>query len=185
MKKIYSILAGVLVSTFAMALKPGDGSTSVGLAVVKKNETTVNLFYQAAGLSNVKVSILDDQGNEVFSESIKNTDGFIRPYNFKGMAEGDYTISVEDKTGKRTEKFKYGQEQVKAASILQIANNKYLVGVNSKLFSGDIKIRIYDGDKLVHQQKNEIAGDFGQVFTMKNIFEPTFLVTDSKGNKIN
>jgi hypothetical protein len=185
MRKIYPILAGVLVSTFAMAFKPGDGS-STGLAVVKKNETTVSLFYQAAGLSNVKVSILDDQGNEVFSESIKNTEGFIRPYNFERMEEGDYTFSVVDNVGKHTEKFTYEREEVRAANVIQIANNKYLLGVNSKLVDGDIKIKIYDGSKLVHEQVNAINSDFGQVFTMKNIIEPvTFVVTDSKGNKIN
>jgi hypothetical protein len=186
MKKNYLLFVGVLVSTFALASVPGSPEPS-GLAVVKKNETTFNLLYQSAGLSNVKVSILDAKGNEVFSESIKKTDGFIRPYNFSEMGKGDYTFCVEDKNGRITETFQYGlAEPPKAATVLQLADNKYIVGVKSALASGSITIKIYEGSRLLHEQQNEIASDFGQLFTLKNITDAvSFEITDSKGNKIN
>ena len=187
MKKNYLLLAGVLVSTFAFASVPGNSPEPSGLAVVKKNETTVNLFYQSTSLSDVRVSIVDSNGNQVFSESIKRTDGFVRPYNLEQLKEGDYYFNVEDGSGKRTEKFTYRSiEAPKAANIVKLNNGKYLLGVKGSLTSGKIKIKIYEGDKLVHEQANEITKDFGYLFTMKGAVDPIrFEVTDSRGKLIN
>jgi hypothetical protein len=187
MKKIYVFVAAVLVSTFAFASEPGDGSKATGLAVVKKNETTFNLFYQAAGLSNVKVSILDANGKEVFSESIVRTNGFVRPYNFEALSEGEYTFSVDDGIQTQSQLIQYrGEEKHKAANVIRLASNKYLLAIRGDRVSGKVNVKIYDGSKLVHEQFNEVNGDFGQVFRMKNIDEPvSFEVTDSQGNKIN
>ena len=187
MKKIYSILAGVLVSTFAFASEPGDGSRATGLAVVKKNETTFNLFYQPAGVSNVKVSIVNSSGKEIFSESIYKTDGFVRPYNFERQAEGDYTITVDDGMETRSQKITYqASTRAKAARIIKLADSKYLLAIHGNLVSGKVNIKVFDGSKLVHEQSNEIAGDFGQVFTLKNAEETvSFEVTNDRGEVIN
>jgi hypothetical protein len=187
MKTIYVILAGVLVSTLAIAREPGDGSKSTGLAVVKKNETTFNLFYKSAGLSNVKVSILNANGKEVFTEVIKKTDGFSRPYNLRKHPEGDYTIVVEDSQGKQTGNFILGGvERPKAAHIIKLDDHRYMLSMPNNINPGKVTIKIYDGSELVHEQAKEISDGFSQVFNIKNINEAvTFEVTDSKGNKIN
>ena len=188
MKKIYVIVSTVLVSTFAIARGPGNGSTPTGLAVVKKNETTFNLYYQPAGLSNVKVSIFNADGKEVFAESIKKTNGFVRPYNLSSLTKGDYTIKVVDGNKTHTQKFIYGSvDRPKAANVVQLTDSRYLLAVKGSLISGKVHIKIFDGLRMIHEQRNEISGDFGQVFRIHAV-DPSgvsFEVTDSKGVRIN
>ena len=147
----------------------------------------VNLFYKSAGLSNVKVSILNANGKEVFTEVIKKTDGFTRPYNLYKHPLGIYTIVVKNNEGSLTESFIRSEEtELKAAHVVKLANNKYLLTVRSDMALGKVNVKIFDGSKLVHEQANEISSDFGQIFTLKNIDQlVTFEVTNSNGKKIN
>jgi hypothetical protein len=187
MKKITMLVASVLVSTFALASEPGEGSASTGLAVVKKNETTFSLFYKSEGSAKVKVSITDAAGNEVLSEWVRNENGFIRPYNFYGMDAGDYTITVKEGETKREEKFTYGAAKVaKAANVLKIGDNRYMLAVQGSQTSGKIQVKIYDGGALIHKGFHEVTGDFAQLFTIKESINPvTFEVKDSAGKRIN
>jgi len=43
---------------------------------------------------------------------MKKMDGFMRPYNFDGLPEGQYTIKVEDENGKTVEKINYKSGRV-------------------------------------------------------------------------
>jgi len=186
MKKIYVLLAGVLVSTLALASGPGSGSKRSSLAVVKKNETTFNLFYKRAGLSDVKVSLLDAKGNTVFSESIENTRGFNRPYNFSDKEKGDYVFVVEDDNGKQMHNFKYDLPGSRVASVVKLDDHRYMLSISEKLYTGKIYVRAYKGSKLIHKQSTKITSDFAQVFTFNNTSEKiSFEVMDEKGNKIN
>lgn len=187
MKKITILLAGVLVSTFAFAFEPGPGSTSTGSTLVKKNESTFKLYYQGTEKASVRVSIFNASGTEVFSETIHKTLGFIRPYNLESMGEGEYTIVTDNGTTKKSQKFNFERAaEVKAANIVKLASNKYLLAVKGQYVSGKINVRIYDGSTLVHKQQSDVHGDFGQLFTLKNASNAiNFEVTDSEGKKIN
>lgn len=177
----------MLVSVLAIAKEPGDGSTPSGLAVVKKNETTFNLIYQSAGFVNVKVSILNKAGKEVHTDYIKKTKGFVKPYNFEKMNVGEYTVTVFDGETTQTEKFTYDiKHEPKAAKIVSLADNKFLLAIKGNMVSGKVTVKIFDGSRLIHEQFNEINSDFGEVFNLKSISQGiSFEVTDSDGNKIN
>ena len=185
MKKITLLLAGALVSAVALASEPGEGSK--GLAVVKKNSTTFNLLYQPASSTTVKVAILNEQGEEVYSESIKHTDGFVRPYNFEKLSEGKYTIKVVDGDETMTKTVSYTNARApKAANVLRLADGRYLVSVRGAEASGKVTVNIFSGYQLLHKQIDNVTGDFGQVFTLKNAPDDiSFEVLNSKGKKIN
>jgi hypothetical protein len=187
MKKNVLLFASALVSAFAFASEPGEGSTPTGLVVIKKNATTFNVLYQPASLSNVNVSILDEQGNKVFSESIRKTEGFNRPYNFEELKEGEYTIVVEDASGIQKKSLVYGHDLVvKAANVLKLRDDRYLVTIKGAQVTGKVSIKVYEGGKLLHQQASDITGDFGRLYTLKNVSAAiSFEVSDSKGNIIN
>lgn len=186
MKKITLLVAGVLVSAFAIASEPGEGSASK-LALVKHNESTFKLYYQAAEKSNVTVTLTDSRGKEIFKEWFRKTDGFIRPYNLNGLSQGAYTVTVNNGQTTSTEIFYHGSTaSLKHANVLQLSNNKYLLSIKGKFVSGKINVKIYDGSTLVHKQQNDVSGDFGQLFRLENIANPvTFEVTDSAGKKLN
>jgi uncharacterized protein YdeI (BOF family) len=187
MKKITILLAGMLVSMFAFASEPGPGSSSAGLAVVKRTATTYNLYYKAASVANIKVKILNAAGEEVFSEIIRKTTGFIRPYNFQSLPEGEYEITTDDGSIRKSQKFNYWKVvKEMGANVVQLSSNKYLLAVKGQLVSGKIDVKIFDGATLVHKQQSDIHGDFGQLFTIKNISDAIkFEVTNSEGKKIN
>ena len=187
MKKITILLAGVLVSTFAFAFEPGPGSLSAGSALIKKNESTFKLYYQGIEKSNVSVSILNASGDVVFRETIRKTLGFIRPYNLESLGEGEYTIVTDNGSTKKSQKFNFERTaEIKAANIVQLTSNKYLLAVKGQFVSGKINVKIYDGSILVHKQQSDIHGDFGQLFTVKSISDTIkFEVTDSEGKKLN
>src|ERR1044071_7513924 len=98
MKKIIvlfvCVLAGVL--TTAKADKPASSSSIV--VTNPYGSALFRLHYQSAKIQNVKVSVLDDRGSKIFDETIAKTDRFARAYNFKELAEGQYTIAVEDES---------------------------------------------------------------------------------------
>jgi hypothetical protein len=187
MKKITILLAGVLVSTFAFASEPGPGSSNTGVALVRKNESTFKLYYKADNIANVKVTIADAQGNIIYRESIKSTDGFVRPYNLDGLKEGAYVVTLDNGITRKKELFNYGKKQeVKAASVLQLSSSKYLLAVQGKMVSGKINVKVYNGSTLLHQQQSDISGDFSQIFRIENIGSPvTFEVTDASGKRLN
>src|SRR3954469_3051791 len=99
MKKIAMLSFGVLFSTMLFAGVANENPSSASKVNVKKeNENTFVVTYKPVKATNVKVSIVNGSGNTIFSEMLKNTEGFMRPYNFSGLAEGIYTIEIADET---------------------------------------------------------------------------------------
>ena len=108
MKKNYLLLAGMLVSSLAFGGRRGEGPKgSSGIAIVKKSATSYKLFYKSELASDVKVKIFNAENDLVFAETIKNSSGFIRPYDFARVGEGEYTIRVDNGSNLMTEKFQY------------------------------------------------------------------------------
>ena len=187
MKKITILLAGVLVSAFAFASEPGPGSSKTGVALVKKNESTFKIYYKANDIANVKISIADAKGGIVHREAIKSTDGFVRSYNLGSLTMGDYVVTIDNGITIDQKVFHYKADvEQKAANVLQLTPNKYLLAVQGKMVSGKINVKVYDGSTLLHQHQSDVIGDFSQLFRIENIGSPvTFVVTDEKGKKIN
>ena len=70
------------------------------------------MIYKAAEKSNVKLSILDNKGVLIFQETMRQTDGFVRPYNFVNIGEGEYVIELESGNSKRAEKIIYSTGKI-------------------------------------------------------------------------
>ena len=105
------MVVGVLVSVTMFASEINNPSTASGVAVIRKTGTsTYNLIYKALLTTNVKVAIYDVKDQLVFSETLRKTNGFARPYNFDGLAEGEYTIRVSDADREHVEKVSYRQK---------------------------------------------------------------------------
>lgn len=186
MKKIYTLFVVVLVSTAAFATEPGDGSKTTGLAVIKKGENTFNIYYQPANMTDVKVYIHDSNGREIFSETMKNTDGFIRPYSFSELDLGEYTVSVVDQGETFTQKLVYAHTNKKLARVSKVEDGKYVVAIPSSSYEGQASINIYSDGNLAYTHRVNSMSDFSQLFNVKKLSgEISFDVLDSKGNKIN
>ena len=185
MKKTLSVLAVLMVVSSVVFARRLDNPGTAPSAAVVKIGTTFKLYYKGSQQADVKVSILDAGNHLVFSETIKDVEGFVRPYNFSHLPEGDYTIKISDKNGRMIEKVTYKQEKSEAyAHLLKVAgtNAKYLLTVASKE-QGDVTIRIYDNsNNVIYNKKETVSSDFAKIYNLEGIAgEFTFEVTDASG----
>ncbi len=171
MKKLLTV-AAVLVSAGVFAGVGEEKPTSAsGVAVMKKDGNTFHLIYKGESTANVKVEIFSAKNRLVYSETLKGVDGFLRPYNFSELPEGEYTISISDGLTKQIEKVDYREGRVaKLVNILKLSgqDNKYLVTAAGK---GEefLTVNIYDrNDQLLHTEARLTSGDFAQVYKVAN-----------------
>lgn len=184
MKKNLLMVAGVLFSTVMFAGGINDPSVS-GVKVLNKEGSSIyQLIYKPALATNVSVAIFDANDQLVYSETLRKTEGFSRPYNFSGLAEGDYTIHVKDITGEQIEKVNYRAGKVeRLVNVLKLSDtDKYLLtiaGNGEERFS----LKIYDATgKLIHDETNVIYDSFGQVYDLSKVTGAiTFEVADKTG----
>ena len=137
MKNISLLLAGVLMCTLVSArgiVGPVKGTSLVAVTNTT-GSTLFKLYYKAEKIGSVKISITDDKNNTIFNEVLTNTDGFVRPYNFEELQEGEYTIRIEDENGKTVEKVNYNGGKVEKLihiEKLTTEENKYVISIASR-----------------------------------------------------
>ena len=133
--------------------------------------------------SRLKFNIFSADGRKVFSEAL-NVNGFVRTVNFKGMAEGVYTLEITDNTGTYVQKVNYMRATPASIHVAKIAKeeNKYLLSVANDA-AAEINVRILDGaNNLVYTQSLAVTGSVGLVYDLASVEgSPTFEVTDSNG----
>jgi hypothetical protein len=185
MKKTFSVLVVLMVVSsvvFARRLdNPGDSPS----ATVVKIGSTFKLYYKGSQQGDVKVSIRDAGDHILFTETIRKSDGFVRPYNFSNLPEGEYTIQIADKNRSQIEKISYKHEKSETfAHLLKVTGSdaKYLLTVSNK-GDGDVTVRIYDGsNKVIYNKKEDVSKDFAKIYNLEGIpGQFTFEVTDAKG----
>ena len=185
MKKTFSVLVGLMVISsvvFARRLdNPGDSPS----ASVIKIGSTFKVYYKGSQQADVKVAIRDAGDHLLFSETIKKSDGFVRPYNFSNLPEGEYTIQITDNNGRQIEKISYAREKSETyAHLLKVAGSdaKYLLTVSNKA-NGNVTVRIYDdSNKVIYDKKEDASRDFAKIYNLEGIpGKFTFEVTDAKG----
>jgi hypothetical protein len=184
MKKNLLMVAGVLFSTVMFASGINDPSVSRVRVLNREGSSTYQLIYKPALATKVSITIFDANDQLVFSETLRRTEGFSRPYNFSGLAEGDYTIRVKDITGEQIEKVNYRAGKVaRLVNVLKLNDtDKYLVTIAGK---GEerFSLKIYDeAGKLIHNETNVIYNSFGQVYDLSKVTGAiTFEVADKTG----
>jgi len=194
--KTKSLILAALVVLSSVATTFAEEPTKAGLAIVPVKGTEVfKVIYKSETAGNVKLNIYNESGSVVFSETLKSVEGFIRPLNFSGLQNGEYTIELIDAAGKRSEKVSFlplgaskigaiGATAISTAHVSKLSteNNKYLVALANKT-AGTVTVKIYDGaENLIHTETKEISGNFAQVYSVKNaVGNLTFEVTNAAG----
>ena len=185
MKKSISILTLLLIAGSISFVNAFDDPRST--SGVLKQGSTVKVLYKASELSDVKIYILDEQDQIVYTEKIKNTDGFARPYNLSNLPQGNYKIKLLDNSGSHVEHISHSVKPVKRSRITYVARvagstDSFILSVPNK-GQDDISITIYNADdELLYSGKETITGDFAKIYKLKNYNgKIKFVVTDSKG----
>lgn len=181
-RTIVSTVAVLVLSSIMLLAGPVDPKVVV---INQKGSGTFKVIYEGEQKGDVNVAIYSKDGKQVFAETIKQVDGFIRPLNFSGMTPGEYTIQITDKAGKAIQTVNYLTETaVNKVHVAKISgDDKYLLSVPGET-QGEINVKIYDGlNNLVHNQNIVVDKDYGLVYNLKQVVGvPTFEVTDKTGN---
>jgi len=180
------IAAIVMFSTTAVTFGKEE-SGKAGLAVVPvKGTETFKVIYKGETAGKVKLSVLNNAGVVLFTETINSQKGFIRPINFNGLPFGEYVLEIVDAAGRKVEKVNYIPQvsSIKNVHFSKLKDNdgKYLLSVVNE-GSETINVKIYnDSDDLVHEETKQINGNFAQLYSIKNLNSGfTFQVTDTTG----
>ena len=174
-------LAAIVVSAFAFAATPK-------MAVIGQTKTgTYKVYYESPSAGKVTLKVYDNSSNEIFSETIKGLNKFMRPLNFAGMEAGVYTIEISDESGKQVEKVTYAQNAaettIKAYHVCKLQDGKYLVSVANE-GTENINISVFDNNEnLIHTESRTVNGGLGLVYNLKQVSgQPVFVITDNAGN---
>ena len=186
-KSIY--LAALFVMGVVVTTLGSDEPRKAGLVVVPmKGSETFKVIYKSENTNKVKLNIYNLNSQLIFSEVINESNGFILPLNFKGVAFGEYTLEVIDALGKKIERISYQPSAVSVANNIRIAKissneNKFLVSVVNP-GTEKITVKIFDTyNNLVHNEIMNVEGNFAQVYSVKNLGGACkFEVSDATGN---
>lgn len=186
MKKTLSIFIVLIAIASAVSARRLDKPEEATAMAITKSGSMIKLFYKGVKDCNVKVAIINSDNQIVFKEEIKHVDGFMRPYNFSKLPEGDYTIELIDHTGKKVEKVSYRDGKVdRLANLIKVADedNKYLLTISNR-GKDKFDVSIYDSvGTLIYNHSEEANGDFAQVYNLSKVLgEFSFVITDKSGN---
>ncbi len=179
----------VLAFAFLMSAVAAFADAPSSLAVVPVTSQGIyKVYYKAAEASRVRVSIYGERNELVFTEVLNNVSSFIRPYNFSELAEGQYTIVLEDKNGQQVEKVNYGVSRITSTiRVTEVANtsNKYCLNVVND-GAEDVSVKIYDANQLLHQEVIPVKGQYGIIYNLSKVVRThngnlTFEVVTSSG----
>lgn len=135
---ITSILAIVIASAPLFATDP---AATIQL-VNQKGSTVYKLVYKAPGTGRAMLKISNQEGT-VFTKTVKFTNGFAYPIDFKGLS-GEYTIEVMGKNTKFKQTLTLETKKPTAfVRVTEQANKKELLTISSAT-PADFTVRVFD-----------------------------------------
>jgi hypothetical protein len=184
MKKTFLFFV-MLTMVVGSAVAGDDNPTASSRMSVLRSGSTFKVFYKGSSINKVTVNIYDSRGEKVFSDHVGKFESFVRPYNFSGLAEGQYSIELIDNIGKQVESVEYRNGKIeKLANLIKVADgeSKYLLVVPSR-GKDVLSVKIFDADGfVVYDGVENVDGNFAKVYDLKalnNNFR--FEITDKTG----
>lgn len=146
-------------------------ASASSLEITPSSNAVYNVYYKGTETTVVKVTILDEKNNVVFTENIRSA-GFKRPYNFRELPEGQYKVVVSGKEGEQVQTINHTKATA-TKSIIRVTSlagneSRYMVTITNSA-SQNIAIRIYQGTGLVHEEKIKVDGSAAQIFNLNKI----------------
>jgi hypothetical protein len=186
MKKtlLFFVMLTMVVGS-AVAVAGDDNPTASSRMAVLRSGSTFKVFYKGGSINKVTINIYDSRGERVFSDHVGRLENFVRPYNFSGLAEGQYSIELVDNNGKQVEsvEYRYGKIE-KLATLIKVANEdgKYLLVVPSR-GKDTLGVKIFDANGfVVYDGVEKVDGNFAKVYDLKALNSNfAFEITDKTG----
>lgn len=185
MKKILALVfVALAVGVVNANASNVDPKTPLGMSVVKAGDIC-KLFYRGEQPGDVRVYIYNEHGRIVFSEVIRKTDNFMRPYDFSSLPEGNYTIALSDGHVKHIGKVgHFHPAHILPMRVIRANKdeNRYVLAVPN-VGNDVLTIRVFDQrHSLLFEGKEPVNGNFAKVYNLNDVKgEHLFEVTDREG----
>ena len=178
------VMAIVLLGVATVASAKGTNESDFAVVKSQAKESVFKVMYQGDEKSTVKISIKNDQGELIFKELIKDTDGFTRPYNFSSLPQGNYSVTIDNGVSVRTEIISHEEVNSKKSvriSAVDTERNKVALTVYS-LRKGEVIIKVLNEAKeTVFEESQFVQGGFGRLYNLKDLAHYTIEVHDASG----
>lgn len=181
-KKIaLATLIATITSTRLIAFEDSlnvSSSTSIDLVINDINK-------------NTKVTIKDENSNILYEQNIEDSEKFAKSFNFELLADGNYTIEIDDDSRTKIFPFNISNDQVSLNNSSAheffkpvVSQKGSMVYVNQ--FSPDCKplyIAIYNkSNEIVHEELLEGGMDLGKIFDFSNSFGGQYRIYMKSGD---
>ncbi|MGK7394109.1 MAG: hypothetical protein ACNS62_06035 [Candidatus Cyclobacteriaceae bacterium M3_2C_046] len=191
MKKATTILVGLIIvissAVFASGKETIAEAKSSARIVPINAESVYKLVYDSQEAGIVKVNFYDQKGFKFFTDVVKNEKGFIRPYSFKNLPQGDYVIEIVDKFGSVQREIAF--EVVKEKADFQVALNaetdkRFKLTVLGETLA-PVFVKIYDANqRLVTEDYVDNSKSFSKVYNLSQVPASDFTFEVISKNKI-
>lgn len=186
MKKTLSIFCMLaLLSNVVFAGGIEDPKVSSSMAMMKKDNKHIQVFYKGNKTAKVQIVIYDAENKVKFSEVVRNADGFSRPYDLSKLEAGEYTIEMND--GVNTIVERVDTKELKSSFVSQVVKlqgkeNKYLITAADGNASS-LTIRIENADnKVLFEHTDVMSKQYAKVFALPtNCADCSFIIKNNKG----
>jgi hypothetical protein len=187
MKRLFTLLVALAIVAGTAFANDNEGKKikkADQIKLISGKEYHYRLIYPFKDEVEVEVTIKDEKGRTLVKESINNQEGFMRPYNLKGLSEGKYSMTIED--GEVSSVKEINLSDQKKMIVNKMDNGKFQVTA-SDLNASKLFISVYDEkENLLHQKTIDQASGFTQVFDLSKSKAQahTFELTSTAGNAI-
>lgn len=178
-------MSALVISAYAFAGTTDPNPISKSQVALYQVNNVMKLHFKADEKADLVIRIFDEKGDMLISTKMKNTDGFIQPFNFEELDYGLYTFEITDATGTLVETVNYQPIKKKTvkSSIVQMDNQnkvKLYVVLNN---DNPAKVEIYDTkSNLLYKEK--ISESFSRTFDLSNVSgDVYFYISDKNGSQ--
>jgi len=145
------------------------------------------LVYPVRSKEMVNIKIYDQKNQLVFSDRIKNLNGFIRPYDLSYLPDGNYKFMIRSTSGFITRDIvhKAAENDLRISIEETGANDSYKLIVKG-VSRNPVSVDIYNKEVgLVFKENIKIGKDFSRIYSFKNkVDNLTFIVTQNNSSVI-
>lgn len=138
------------------------------------------LVYPVRTAGMVYIKIYDQEGQQVFYDRIKNKYGFMRPYDFSKLPDGNYKFMIQSNGGKIFAEIVHKLHQNDLHISVADAGDKGAYQLIVKGVKKDpVYVSIYDKkDELVFEDVVKVGKNFSRIYSFpENENDLTFVVT--------
>lgn len=169
MKKLTILAVLLMVFSAASFAEETKISETTKFQMTAKSDVKYELVYVSDKSGNVLVTIFDESGRKLSSQTVKKAKNFKRTYDFSQLKPGKYNIVVRNETGSANQEIIHLIKEARLKTFVsKIPNSKSL-----KLHVGDfdaespVRVRIYDqSNKLIHSEEINNAQSFSRVYKL-------------------